>query len=282
MKVICVSGYKNTGKTTLVTRLVKALSDKGSVGTVKQMFHHRFNPENTDTGKHFDAGADVVVAMTDSELVTIKRDHDPTIQEALDALADAGMDFAIVEGAKNSTLPKIFLGDIEDDADIPNIVAQLPAKADWDIDSLVELVLKQDEWITLDHLVRKLRSNPDIKMSGGIATFTGIVRKITDGVETTAIDFEKYDSVADKAIEHICNELKARENVIDVLIHHKTGIIKVGEDIVYIVVAAQRRKELFATLVDALEMIKDDVPIWKKEYTIDGDFWVHDKEHGSK
>jgi molybdopterin synthase catalytic subunit len=114
-------------------------------------------------------------------------------------------------------------------------------------------------------------------MSGGIATFTGIVRKVTDGVETTAIDFEKYDGVADKAIENICAELKARDNVIDVVIHHKTGLIKVGGDIVYIVVAAQRRKELFETLVDALEMIKDEVPIWKKEYTIDGDFWVHDK-----
>ena len=281
MKVICVSGYKNTGKTTLVTCLVKALSAKGSVGTVKQMFHHRFNPEGTDTGKHFDAGADAVVAMTDSELVTIKRDHDSSVQEALDTLADAGMDFAIVEGAKSSTLPKIFLGDIEDGADISNVVKQLPAKADWDVDSLVELVLMQDEWVTLTMLVRKIRSNPDIKMSGGIATFTGVVRKITDNVETTAIDFEKYEGVADKAIENICNELRTRENVIDVLIHHKSGLIKVGGDIVYIVVAAQRRKELFATLIDALEMVKDDVPIWKKEYTIDGDFWVHDQEHGS-
>jgi len=269
------------GKTTLVTRLVKALSAKGSVGTVKQMFHHRFNPEGTDTGKHFDAGADAVVAMTDSELVTIKRDHDSSVQEALDTLADAGMDFAIVEGAKSSTLPKIFLGDIEDGADISNVVKQLPAKADWDVDSLVELVLMQDEWVTLTMLVRKIRSNPDIKMSGGIATFTGVVRKITDNVETTAIDFEKYEGVADKAIENICNELRTRENVIDVLIHHKSGLIKVGGDIVYIVVAAQRRKELFATLIDALEMVKDDVPIWKKEYTIDGDFWVHDQEHGS-
>jgi len=276
-----VSGYKNTGKTTLVTCLVKALSAKGSVGTVKQMFHHRFNPEGTDTGKHFDAGADAVVAMTDSELVTIKRDHDSSVQEALDTLADAGMDFAIVEGAKSSTLPKIFLGDIEDGADISNVVKQLPAKADWDVDSLVELVLMQDEWVTLTMLVRKIRSNPDIKMSGGIATFTGVVRKITDNVETTAIDFEKYEGVADKAIENICNELRTRENVIDVLIHHKSGLIKVGGDIVYIVVAAQRRKELFATLIDALEMVKDDVPIWKKEYTIDGDFWVHDQEHGS-
>jgi len=276
-----VSGYKNTGKTTLVTRLVKALSAKGSVGTVKQMFHHRFNPEGTDTGKHFDAGADAVVAMTDSELVTIKRDHDSSVQEALDTLADAGMDFAIVEGAKSSTLPKIFLGDIEDGADISNVVKQLPAKADWDVDSLVELVLMQDEWVTLTMLVRKIRSNPDIKMSGGIATFTGVVRKITDNVETTAIDFEKYEGVADKAIENICNELRTRKNVIDVLIHHKSGLIKVGGDIVYIVVAAQRRKELFATLIDALEMVKDDVPIWKKEYTIDGDFWVHDQEHGN-
>ncbi|WP_406659594.1 molybdopterin synthase [Methanolobus sp. ZRKC3] len=279
MKVICVAGYKDTGKTTLVTRLVKALSEKGSVGTVKQIFHHRFNPENTDTGKHFDAGADAVVAITDSELVTITRN--PDHGNALDALADAGMDFAVVEGAKRSSLPKIFLGEMEGDADISNVVKQLPAKDEWDISSLVELVLEQDDWVTLGLLIRQVKSNPDIKMSGGIATFTGIVRKITDEVETTAIDFEKYEGVADKAIERICTELKSQEDIIDVVIHHKTGLIKTGEDIVYIVVAAAHRKELFETLVDALEGIKEEVPIWKKEYTIDGDFWVHDKMNES-
>jgi molybdopterin synthase catalytic subunit len=59
--------------------------------------------------------------------------------------------------------------------------------------------------------------------------------------------------------------------------HHRAGLIKAGEDIVYIVVAAGHRKELFVTLVDALERLKEEVPIWKKELTLEGDFWVHDK-----
>ncbi|WP_342305650.1 molybdopterin synthase [Methanolobus sp. ZRKC5] len=275
MKVICVAGYKNSGKTTLVTRLVNALSKKGTVGTVKQMLHHRFNPENTDTGKHFDAGADLVAAITDTELVTIKRN--PTLEGALDALADNGADFAVVEGAKNSELPKIFLGDVEGSDDVSNILVQLPVRSDWAIDALVQVILDQAEWLTLDSLINKVRSNADIRLSGGIATFTGIVRRVNDDLETTAIDFEKYEGVADRAIEKICYDLKEKDAIIDVLIHHKTGLIKSGEDIVYIVVAAAHRKELFETLVEALERIKEDVPIWKKEFTIEGDFWVHDK-----
>jgi molybdopterin synthase catalytic subunit len=60
--------------------------------------------------------------------------------------------------------------------------------------------------------------------------------------------------------------------------HHRTGTIKQGEDIVYIVVAAAHRQELFTALTDALEMLKAEVPVWKKELTIEGDFWVHDVE----
>ncbi len=275
MKVICIAGYKNSGKTTLVTRLVEALSKRGSVGTVKQMLHHRFNPENTDTGKHFDAGADVVAAITDIELVTIKRN--PTLEDALNELADGGADFAIVEGAKSSDLPKIFIGDIEGSDEVSNVLVRLPVRSDWDIDALVELILSQPEWATLNSLVKKVRSNPDLCLSGGIATFTGIVRRVNGDLETTAIDFEKYEGVADRAIEKICYELREKADIIDVLIHHKTGLIRSGEDIVYIVVAAAHRKELFETLVEALERIKEEVPIWKKEFTIEGDFWVHDK-----
>ncbi|WP_406656893.1 molybdopterin synthase [Methanolobus sp. ZRKC2] len=275
MKVICVAGYKKTGKTTLVTRLVEALSEKGSVGTVKMMFHHRFNPEYTDTGKHFEAGAAGVVAITENELVTIKRN--PTLEEALDSLADMGMDFAIVEGAKSSELPKIVLGDAGEKEDLSNVVAKLPEKDDWNIGELVNLVLKQEDWVTLGFLVKKIKSNPDIKFSGGIATFTGIVRQVTGDTHTKALEFEKYSDVAESAMERICTEMKQREGIIDVLMHHRTGLIKAGEDIVYIVVAAGHRKELFKTLIDSLERLKEEVPIWKKEFTIDGDFWVHDK-----
>ncbi|MBN2109610.1 MAG: molybdopterin synthase [Methanosarcinaceae archaeon] len=274
MKVICVAGYKKTGKTTLVTRLVEALSERGAVGTVKTMLHHRFNPEDTDTGKHFDAGASGVVAITDNELVTIRRG--PALEDALDSLADMGMDFAVVEGAKSSQLPKIVLGEAGEKEDISNVVARLPERADQDIRELVDLVLVQEDWVTLGSLVRKVKSNPDIRFSGGIATFTGIVRQVTGETHTNALEFEKYADVAESAMNRICTEMKQREGIIDVRMYHRTGLIKAGEDIVYIVVAASHRRELFVTLADSLERLKEEVPIWKKEFTIDGDFWVHD------
>lgn len=277
MKVICVAGFKNTGKTTLVTRLVEALSKKGPVGTIKIMLPHRFNPPGTDTGKHFDAGAGAVAAITDTELVTIRRN--PTLEQALDSLADAGMEYAIVEGAKTSSLPKFVLGSAAHTGEISNIVMALPERYDWDIDLLAEIVMQQEEWVSLGSLIRKIRTSPNIVYSGGIATFTGIVREVTGNTRTKALEFEKYAEVAERAMDRICAELRERDGVLDILMHHRTGRIEAGQDIVYIVVSARHRRELFTTLSDALERLKEEVPIWKKELTIEGDFWVHDQEN---
>ncbi len=276
MKVISVVGYKKTGKTTLVTQLVKKLSGRGKVGTVKQMCHHRFNPENTDTGKHFDAGAEAVAAITESELVLVKRT--PSLTESLNALADSGMDFAIVEGAKTSSLPKIVLGELDNIDEVKNVVAKLPARGDWDIDTLAELVIQQENWVTLNLLIEQVKQDTRIKQAGGIGTFTGIVRQFSEGLETKALHFEKYEKIAEEAMQKICKDLMQRKGVLDVRMHHRTGTIRPGEDIVYIVVAAAHRQELFTALTDALEMLKSEVPVWKKELTLEGDFWVHDVE----
>ncbi|HII91443.1 MAG TPA: molybdopterin synthase, partial [Methanosarcina sp.] len=72
--------------------------------------------------------------------------------------------------------------------------------------------------------------------------------------------------------------LKQKEGILEVLIHHKTGVIKAGEDIVYIVVASAHRTELFPALSEAIERIKAEAPIWKKEFTEKEEFWVHDRE----
>ncbi len=144
MKVICVAGYKNSGKTTLVTRLVGSLSKKGRVGTVKQMVHHRFNPAQTDTGRHFDAGAEVVAAITATELVTIKRN--PGIEDALNELTGSGVEFVLVEGGRSSDLPKLFLGMVAEGDEVTNIIVHLPVRSNWDIDHLVRLILDQPDW----------------------------------------------------------------------------------------------------------------------------------------
>lgn len=60
----------------------------------------------------------------------------------------------------------------------------------------------------------------------------------------------------------------------DVRIHHVVGELGVGEDIVYIVVAGSRRDEVFEVLREAVERMKNEAAIWKKEVTDLGEYWV--------
>jgi len=78
-------------------------------------------------------------------------------------------------------------------------------------------------------------------------------------------------------MDEICASLREKEGIIEVLMHHRTGIIPAGEDIVYIVVAAGHREQLFPVLREAIERLKLEVPIWKKEHTVEGEWWVHDE-----
>ncbi|MCX9014729.1 MAG: molybdopterin synthase [Candidatus Methanoperedens sp.] len=272
MKVISVVGYKKSGKTTLVERLVSSLRKHGTVGTVKHLHEHNIGQKGTDTQKHTEAGADVVVAVTKGELVKFSKNN--TLAAALDELADSGMDFGVVEGFKDSSLPKIALGSIE----TTNVIEAIEKPEDADIGKLVNIIMELPEYHTLESLVRKIRAAGRIEQAGAIGTFTGIVREVTGNTKTEYLEFEEYAGIARAKLDNICSELKAKDGITDVLIHHRTGIIRAGEDIVYIVVAAGHREQLFPVLRDAIERLKEEVPIWKKEHTLESEWWVHDSE----
>jgi molybdopterin synthase catalytic subunit len=277
MKVISVVGYKKSGKTALVSALVQQLSGFGTVGTVKHMGEQRLNPAETDTGRHFDAGADMVIGITGTELVSFARYCD--LEDALDMLCDQGLDFAVVEGFKESNLPKIAIGDIEG---ISNVVIRIPGDIDPHEEltaSLVGIALVQPDRYTLEALIKKARKNPAIRKAGAIGTFSGIVRELSGEEKTSRLEFEKYEPEASKVLDSIRDEIKRKEGILEVLIHHKTGVIEAGEDIVYIVIASAHRAELFPALSEAIERIKAEAPIWKKEFTEKEEFWVHDREH---
>lgn len=171
MKVISVVGYKKSGKTSVVSALVRSLSGFGTVGTIKHMGEQSLNPAETDTGRHFDAGADVVIGITGSEatgteLVSFSRDLN--LEDALDILCDQGLDFAVVEGFKESNLPKIVIGDLQG---VSNVVFSLPADIDMHEEltaSLVEMALAQPDRYTLEALIKKARKNPAIRKSGAM------------------------------------------------------------------------------------------------------------------
>lgn len=272
MKVISVAGYKKTGKTTLVGQIVKALKNHGSVGTIKHLHDHKIDTPGTDTWKHKEAGADVVIGVSQGELVKYSSEGD--LITALDELADAGMDFAVVEGFKDSGLPKIVLGTV----DAPNAVVRLDKPEDADIGKIINIIMDQPEYHTLGLLIKKIRKSRDIEKAGAIGTFTGIVRAVTDETRTEHLEFEEYSTIAQQKMKEICVELKEKEGIIDVLMHHRTGIVRAGQDIVYIVVAAGHREQLFPVLSEAIERLKAEVPIWKKEHTQSGQWWVHDTE----
>ncbi|MFQ6062650.1 MAG: molybdopterin synthase [Methanosarcinales archaeon] len=274
MKIISVIGHKKSGKTLLVEKLVQALKKYGSVGTIKHIPDHRIDKEGSDTWRHNKAGADMVIGVTPYERLAIISKNSNNLEDSLKELADNGIDFVVVEGFKDSNLPKIVLGemDISEINNIKKIVKNTP-----DISELINIVLAQSEYVTLNLLIKKVHKNPDFKKVGTIGTFTGIVRAVTGNVHTYALEYEIYEGVAEEYINNLCKELKKRDGVVEVLIHHNTGYLEAGKDTIYIVVAAAHRQEMFPVLIEAIERVKAEVPIWKKEHTLEGSFWVSEK-----
>lgn len=118
--------------------------------------------------------------------------------------------------------------------------------------------------ITLMDIIGEIKKNPDFYKTGAIACFIGIVRGETEnGVPVEKLELEAYEEKANETLTNICEEIKKREGIIDVHIHHNIGEFKVGEELVYVIVAGGHRKELFSALIDAVEGYKKRAQIWK-------------------
>ena len=212
----------------------------------------------------------------------------------LDTLRDdlaPDTDYLLVAGFPDADLPTVRLTGGTDSGDAPvetgvddsagdTVVAEVGDPADASLDDLVETLHATDPHVTLGSLVAEIKRHPDAERSGAIATFTGRVRARDgdDDARTTALEFETYEGVADQRMATISEELETREGIHAVRMHHRTGYVADGEDIVFVVVLAGHRREAFRTVEDGIDRLKDEVPIFKREITVDGDFWVHDRE----
>ncbi|MEM0240898.1 MAG: molybdenum cofactor biosynthesis protein MoaE [Candidatus Nezhaarchaeales archaeon] len=129
--------------------------------------------------------------------------------------------------------------------------------------------------ISLQDIIEDVKRGPQAHRIGCILTFTGVVRGIaSNGSEVVKLEYEAYDEAARLKLEEIVRDLKKIQGIVDVRIHHFVGSLSVGEDIVYIVVAAEHREEGFNALREAIERLKSEVPIWKKEHTVSSSYWV--------
>ena len=109
---------------------------------------------------------------------------------------------------------------------------------------------------------------------GAICTFQGVARRYSRGREVVHLEYEAYPEMAERKLAEIGDELRVKFGVERVAIHHRTGVLAIGEASVVIAVASPHRKEAFAACQYAIDRIKQTVPIWKKEIWSDGQQWI--------
>ena len=110
--------------------------------------------------------------------------------------------------------------------------------------------------------------------AGGIDVFIGTVRNATKGKLVLRLEFEAYEKMAMAEMHKIVNDIRLKWQVHHIVIHHRTGVLNVGDVPVVIAVSAAHRDAAFDACRYAIDTLKKTVPIWKKEVFEDGEVWV--------
>jgi molybdopterin synthase catalytic subunit len=104
--------------------------------------------------------------------------------------------------------------------------------------------------------------------------FIGTVRNATKAKTVVCLEFEAYEPMALAEMEKIIRQAFEKWPVQKALIHHRVGVLQVGEVPVIIAVSAAHRAAAFEACRYIIDTLKQTVPIWKKEIFEDGEVWV--------
>lgn len=109
---------------------------------------------------------------------------------------------------------------------------------------------------------------------GAVVTFVGMVRDHNAGKQVIQIEYEAYATMVIKNLTDIVRRCEASAPDVRVAVAHRTGVLKVGDTAVIIAASAPHRAEAFEAARTCIELIKKETPIWKKEFSPEGDEWV--------
>ncbi len=110
--------------------------------------------------------------------------------------------------------------------------------------------------------------------AGGTVVFVGTVRNQTKGKKVVRLEFESFVPMAEKEMLKIAEDVEKKWDALHVCIHHRVGVLDIGEIPVIIAVSTPHRKAAFEACEYAIDTLKETVPIWKKEIFEDGEVWV--------
>jgi MoaE-MoaD fusion protein len=112
------------------------------------------------------------------------------------------------------------------------------------------------------------------EQAGAIATFSGTVRKSSRGREVTHLEYEAFTEMAEDVMAGLATVLKQRYDLHEIAIHHRIGRVEIGEPSVVIAASAPHRHDALAACRDAIDELKETVPLWKKEVYEGGEEWI--------
>lgn len=134
---------------------------------------------------------------------------------------------------------------------------------------MIEIAIAAEP-LQLQHCIDKVMS----PQSGGIDVFVGTVRDETKGKKVLRLEFEAYEKMAMSEMQKIAEAAFKKWPLHKMVVHHRTGVLAVGEVAVVIAVSAAHRDAAFEACRYVIDTLKQTVPIWKKEVFEDGEVWV--------
>jgi molybdopterin synthase catalytic subunit len=109
---------------------------------------------------------------------------------------------------------------------------------------------------------------------GAFVNFEGVARNNTKGRATRYLEYECYEAMAVKMMSEIGGEIARSHPISRIAMVHRLGRIEISETSVIVVVTAPHRKPAFDAALEGINRLKRLVPVWKKEYFVDGEVWV--------
>ena len=125
--------------------------------------------------------------------------------------------------------------------------------------------------IDADALTRSVAS----PRAGAVVLFLGTVRGVTGDEVTLALEYDAYAPLAAAQLDRLEADVRGRWPVVGVALVHRLGRLEVGEVSVAVAVSSPHRVDAFEAAKYAIDTLKADVPIWKKDVRPAGDAWVH-------
>ena len=109
---------------------------------------------------------------------------------------------------------------------------------------------------------------------GAVSSFVGFVRDVNKNKKVQSINIEVYEEMAIKSLSTICSNAHKKWNLIDSLVIHRYGNLKISERIVLITTFAMHRENSIAACNYIIDYLKKDAPFWKNEFYEKDSSWL--------